>query len=253
MKKIAVLMFVSVVFFANGSLIQGCESCEKLQNLGQHTGQVQGFITNGAADHEVRARQMLYLFQHKYSQRQVGIILGMSGVERRLRLIIPDSELTAYIQAPKPKQQVASIAAVKPQRQPQQIAKVETFRQQELARIVFTKPEAVSKETKSVEVKTEAQEAQILETTMDDAAVLMNPMEQQAQSAQEKAIMTNQQIKQADAKKQFRKQKYVDAGVTTSAVVSGLAITPPVGPIIAGGIILTRVGWGLFQKDPYDE
>ena len=44
-----------------------------------------------------------------------------------------------------------------------------------------------------------------------------------------------------------------DAGVTTSAIVTGLAIPPPAGPLVAAGIILTRVGWGLFQKDPYDE
>ena len=246
MKKIAVLMFVSVVFFANGSLIQGCESCEKLQNLGQHTGQVQGFITNGAADHEVRARQMLYLFQHKYSQRQVGIILGMSGVERRLRLIIrdPDSELTyaqQAVTAPKPKQQVASIATVKYQ---QQIAKVEAPRQQEPAEKTPT--------PWTIPVKSNNDE-QVIETTMDDATVLLAPMEQQTQSAQKEVASTNQQIKQVEAKKQYRKQKYVDAGVTTSAIVTGLAIPPPAGPLVAAGIILTRVGWGIFQDDPNNE
>ena len=248
MKKIAIFVLVAVVFFANGSPILGCESCEKLQNLGYYNGQVHDFITNGAAaNHEVRARQMLYLFEHKYSARQVNIILGMSGVERRLQLIIPAVSARQVVDAPRPKQQVASFVEVRLQRPPQQIAKVEVPRQQEPGRMVFTKPET---ETKSDEVKNEPQ---IIETTMDDARVLLAPMEQQTQSVQKEVSVTNQQVKQIEAKKQYRKQKYVDAGVTTSAIISGLAIPPPIGPIVAGGIILTRVGWGLFQKDPYDE
>src|SRR3989344_2261602 len=246
MKKVAVLMFVAVVFFANSSPVLGCEICEKIRDLGFYNNQVREFITDNAASHDLKARQMLYLFEHKYSQRQVGIILGMSGVERRLRLIIPDSKLTYTQRAEtsKPKQQVVNIAEVRFQQTPQQIAKVEVPRQQEPAEKTPT-PWTIPVKSNNDE------QVQVIEATMDDAAVLMNPMEQQTQSVQKEVASTNQQIKQVEAKKQYWKQKYVDAGVTTSAIVTGLAIPPPAGPLVAAGIILTRVGWGLFQKDPH--
>lgn len=89
---------------------------------------------------------------------------------------------------------------------------------------------------------------QIIYAGMEDSSTLMSPMNQQVQVAKEKASLTDQQVKRVTAKKKARNQKYVDAGVTTSAIVSGLAI-PGVGPIIAGAIIIGRVGWGLFQND----
>ncbi len=94
---------------------------------------------------------------------------------------------------------------------------------------------------------------QIIETSLADSPTLMSPVEEQFRSTQEKVALTNQQVKQVESKKQVRSQKYVDASVTTAAVVSGLAIPPPIGPLIAGGIILGRVGWGLFQNDSEDE
>lgn len=223
MKKIAVLLLVVGIFFANSSPILGCESCEKLQNLGYYNGQVRDFITNGAAaNNEVRARQMLYLFEHKYSARQVNIILGMAGAERRLQLIIPAASARQVVEA---QQQVASIAEVRLQQTP------------------WTAPAKSNTD----------EQVQVIETTMGDATVLLAPMEKQAQSVQKEVAVTNQQVKQVEQKKQYRKQKYVDAGVTTTAIISGLAIPPPIGPIVAAGVILSRVGWGLFQSDPNDE
>lgn len=94
---------------------------------------------------------------------------------------------------------------------------------------------------------------QIIEAKLEDKSTLMSPMDQEVRAAQEKASSTEQQVKQVTVKKKIRSQKYMDASVTAAAIVSGLAIPPPIGPLVAGGIILGRVGWGLFQSDPNDE
>ena len=93
----------------------------------------------------------------------------------------------------------------------------------------------------------------IIETSLNDASTLLAPANQALQEQKETADKTERLAKRVGAKKKERNQKFLDAGVTTSAIVTGLAIPPPVGPLVAAGIILTRVGWGLFQDDPNDE
>jgi|GEM_PF-2834012 len=93
---------------------------------------------------------------------------------------------------------------------------------------------------------------QIIEASMGDAPILLAPANQALRDQKEMAAKTEQLASQVEVRKKDRKQKLVDAGVTTGAIVSGLAI-PVYGPFIAGGIILTRVGWGLFQNDSDEE
>lgn len=104
-----------------------------------------------------------------------------------------------------------------------------------------------STEIVPVEVKAE----QIIETSMSDASTLLSPVNQVLQEQKEVATKTDQLVKRVEYKKKERDRKLVDAGVTTAVV--GTAFIPGVGPFIASGIVLARVGWGLFQSDPDDE
>ena len=92
-------------------------------------------------------------------------------------------------------------------------------------------------------------EGQIIETSLDDASTLLAPTNQVLQGQKEMADRSEQLAKRAEFKKRAQNQKFLDAGVTTTAVISGLAIPPPIGPIIAASVILGRVGYGLFQNN----
>ncbi len=94
------------------------------------------------------------------------------------------------------------------------------------------------------------QAEQIIEASLSDAATLLAPTDQILSEQKEEAAKTEQLAKRTEFKKKVRSQKFVDAGVTTAAI--GTAFIPVFGPYIAGGIILSRVGWGLFQDD-FDE
>ncbi|MBU2037037.1 hypothetical protein KJ866_02445 [Patescibacteria group bacterium] len=91
------------------------------------------------------------------------------------------------------------------------------------------------------------QAEQIIVASMDDAATLLAPTDQILSEQKEEAAKTEQSVKQIEYKKKARSQKLVDAGVTTSAIVT--AFIPGVGPFIASGIILARVFYGLSQDD----
>lgn len=88
---------------------------------------------------------------------------------------------------------------------------------------------------------------QIMEASLADAAVLLSPTEQILSKQKADAAKADQLVKRAELKEKAKKQKLMDAGVTTSAI--GTAFIPGVGPFIAGGIIIGRTIYGLFQDD----
>lgn len=106
-----------------------------------------------------------------------------------------------------------------------------------------------SNQAPTVQVATtpQIQAEQIIETSLDDAAVLLAPTDRILSEQKEAAVKTEQLVKRTEFKEKVKKQKLIDAGVTTSAI--GTAFIPGVGPYIAGGIILGRTVYGLFQDD----
>lgn len=139
------------------------------------------------------------------------------------------------------------IAVSAPLRQP--VAPIVTPHDWETTSILVPAQKAVAvEELKTTSAALPIKADQIIETSMNDAPTLLLPANRALQEQKEVAVKTERLARQAELKEKYKNQKLMDAGVTTTAIVTGLTV-PVFGPFIAGGIILARVVYGLFQDN----
>lgn len=210
------ILFAIAVFFFSASLVQACEYCEKLGRL-----KVAEVVRTSATRAEAEQR-LQQLVEAKTAEVKPQQRLASKAVDEKK----PDLP-----QPPPEKKTVVADGS-----RPAQEATPATAGKTEFAQ---------------AQIPAEPVAEQIIVATMADAQTLLFPTEQILSEQKEKAAKTEQLTKHAEFKEKVKKQKLVDAGVTTSAI--GTAFIPGVGPFIAGGIILGRTIYGLFQDDSENE